>query len=359
MNIKERLENLRNMMKRKFISALLVTQDQNRRYLSGFTGSTGWLLITAKEAAIITDFRYWEQAGRESSHFRLVKVNNFAENGMIKSLLGLLKELRVKTLWFEADALSYSQYLALKENLKEIKLESKSGFVEELRAVKGKGELELIKKASTIADDAFLEIQKLIKPGITEKELAIELLYKMRKRGAEKEAFDIIVASGPNSALPHAKNTDRRIKEGDFVIFDFGAVYNGYHSDMTRTVIIGKPDKKHREIYSLVLESQRKALKTIKAGMTCGGADLLARQVIEEGGFCEYFGHGLGHGIGLAVHEEPRLRKGNEALLKAGMVVSVEPGIYIPGFGGVRIEDLVEVTEKGCRVLTRAPKEEL
>lgn len=359
MDIKERLENLRNMMKRKFIGALLVTQDQNRLYLSGFTGSTGWLLITTKEASIITDFRYWEQAGMESPHFRLVKVNNFVENGMIKALLGVLKEHRLKTLWFEADALPYSQYLALKENLKDTKLESRSGFIEEIRAVKDKGELELIKKASTIADDAFLEIQKLIKPGTTEKELAIELLYKIRKRGAEKEAFDIIVASGPNSALPHAKNTDRRIKEGDFVLFDFGAVYNGYHSDMTRTVVIGRPDKKHREIYNLVLEAQRKALRTIKAGMTCGEADLIARRVIEEGGFGEYFGHNLGHGIGLAVHEEPRLRRGSKILLNPGMVVSVEPGIYLPGFGGVRIEDIVEITEKGCRVLTRAPKDEL
>jgi len=351
--MRERVEKLRRRMEEKGIEALLVTKPENRAYLSGFDGSAGVLLITAAGASwLVTDFRYVEQATLQAPHMEVVRHG--------PQFHATLKELAEKAglqkIFFEKDHLTYGLYENLKENLG-VELVPQEGLVEGLRMVKDAGELALIKKAAAIADQAFTNILPLLRPGVSEKEIAVEFEYQMRKLGAQGNAFETIVASGPRSSLPHGHPTERRLQEGDFVTLDFGAKVDGYCSDCTRTVAIGTVDDKMREIYDLVLRAQKEALAAVRPGKKGKEIDAVARDIIAAAGHAEHFGHGLGHGVGRAVHEGPRLYPLGEELLEPGMVVTIEPGVYLPGWGGVRIEDLVVVTTDGSEIITGLSKE--
>jgi Xaa-Pro aminopeptidase len=346
----KRLQNLRNLMKKRDIEAFVIYKFVNVTYITGFTGDDSVALVTHDKAIFITDGRYTEQAQKEVKDFEVIEH----KTGIKEVLKEYIKTLGIKKLAFE-ESISYGQYRELKEFL-EIELIPQANLVETLRMVKDEEEIENIKKAQNITDKAFEYLLNFIKVGMTEKEVALELEYFMKKQGAEDLSFDTIVASGKRSSLPHGKASEKVIEKGDFVTIDFGCKVNGYCSDMTRTIVMGKANEKQKEIYNIVLEAQQKAIANLKAGLTSKEADLLARSVIEEKGYGKYFSHSLGHGVGLEVHEAPSLSFKKEEILKEGAIVTVEPGIYIPYFGGVRIEDMVLLKEDGVINLTKSSK---
>jgi len=351
--MKERISKLQTELKQAKLDALLINTPENRRYMTGFTGTAGTVLVSQEEAILITDFRYTQQAKKQSPDYRVVEF----KDSKFEKINELLKELQVETLGFEATYENYNTYLNFKEKL-DVELKPTESIVKKLRMVKSVKEIEKIKKAVEITDDAFTMIRDFLKVGVIERDVALELEFFMKRAGASDNAFDFIVASGERSALPHGVASGKRIAAGDFVTMDFGCVYDGYHSDMTRTVVVGaEPSDKHKEIYETVLKAQLESIKVIKAGMTGKEVDQIARDIITEAGFGDYFGHGLGHAVGLEIHEGPRLSPKGDTILEAGMVVTVEPGIYLPNWGGVRIEDIVVVTEDGCEILTKSPKE--
>ncbi|QYR20019.1 Xaa-Pro peptidase family protein [Paenibacillus sp. sptzw28] len=349
----KRIAEVRNKLRDLNLDALLVTSPVNRRYLSGFTGTAGALLITLSNNWLITDFRYMTQAPLEAADFTVV------EHGL--KLMETVKELALSAgivrLAFEQEHVVFSDYSVWKALLGGIQLVPESGIVEELRLIKDEAELAVMRNAAVLADITYNHILSFIKPGVSERDVALEMEMFMRRNGASSTSFETIVASGERSALPHGVASDRIIGRDEFVKLDFGAYYEGYCSDITRTVVVGTPTDKHREIYEIVLEAQLTALAGIKPGMTGREADALARDVIARHGYGECFGHGTGHGLGMEIHESPRLSKTGEIVLKPGMTVTVEPGIYIPGFGGVRIEDDIVITEDGNTLLTSSPKE--
>ena len=353
--MKKRIEKLRKRFEGAGVDALYVTNPENRFYLSGFTGTAGALLLCRDKSYLITDFRYVGQASRESPDYQVIEAAGESSEALPK----LLSENSVLLLGLEGDHLTHNQFLALREKLSGVELKNPAGLVEELRARKDKREIALIEEAVRLADEAFTEILPLIRPGVPEREVALQLEYSMRRLGAEGAGFKIIVASGYRSSLPHGVASPRIMAQGDLVTLDFGAVCGGYHSDITRTVVLGKPEKKQREIYQLVLEAQMSAIASLRAGISASEVDRAARGIIERAGYGERFGHSTGHGVGLSIHEQPRLASKDQFLLEDGMVVTVEPGIYLPGWGGVRIEDTVLVVNGGCRVLTRSPKNKL
>lgn len=346
------LEKLRLKMSQVPVDAFMVSNPNNWRFISGFTGDAGVLLISGTDAIIFTDSRYTEQAEQEAPGYQVIKT--VVEKDVIKETAD---RLGLKTIAFEKDYVTYARWEKLKERFSGQELIGVSGWVEELRAVKSEQEIEFIAKAQSIADEAFSRLLPLIKPGVTEIDLALELESTMRKLGSEGVAFPFIVVSGVRSSLPHGVPTRKQLEPGDFVTLDFGARCNGYCSDMTRTVVVGHASDKHKEIYDVVLRAQLAALEVIRPGIPAREVDLAGRRVIEEAGYGEYFGHGIGHGVGLNVHEKPAVGKTSEDMLEPGMVITVEPGIYIPGFGGVRIEDLVVVTEDGKKNLTSSQKQ--
>ncbi len=348
--MKERLEGLRKYLNENKIDACIIYKPQNRRYLSGFTGSAGYVVLTEEKNLFITDFRYVEQASVQCIDFEIVK---HTDN---RTLYDILNELGIKSLGFEEGDVTYSQYKDFIDNLNDIELIELKGVVNKLRMIKSETEIENIRRAAEIADKAFEYICTIIKPGISEREVSLELEFFMKKNGASGNSFESIVASGKRSSLPHGVATDKIIEDGDFVTLDFGCIYNGYCSDMTRTVVIGKASPKQEEIYNIVLRAQEEALKFIKPGMKGFEVDKIARDIIKESGYGDYFGHGLGHAVGMEVHESPRLSPLGKEELKPNMVVTDEPGIYLPDFGGVRIEDLVVVKENGCEILSKSPK---
>jgi Xaa-Pro aminopeptidase len=291
------------------------------------------------------------QASQQCKGFEIIEHNNE------KSIYQIINSLGIKQLSFEEDFVTYGQYKELEDKLTGISLSPLNGIVNKLRRYKDSEELSIIEKAAIITDEAFGYIIEYIKPGISEKEISFELENCMRKKGASGTSFNIIVASGIRSAMPHGVASDKLVEKGDFITMDFGCVYQGYCSDMTRTIVIGKATEKQREIYNIVLEAQQKALEAIKPGISTKEVDRVARNVISTYGYGKYFGHGLGHGVGLEIHEEPRLSPLGKDILEAGMVITNEPGIYIPDFGGVRIEDLVVVTHDGNKVLSKSPKQ--
>jgi len=349
-----RLENLRHKLAEAELDAILVSQGENRRYLSGFTGSAGFLLISDGRAILATDFRYVEQAQSQAPDFEIFQI----QGELPVWFPDLASSLNVKRIGFEANDLSCSAFQKLvgMKGDKSIEFVPTEEMVESLRAIKDDGELELITRAVELADAAFEEIAPKICPGMKEKEVAWEIERFLREKGSESVPFDLIVASGPNSALPHATPSERSILPGEPMVIDIGARIGGYSSDLSRAICPGNKDKTFVKIYDLVLGAQLTAIATIETGMSGEQADALARTVIEQGGYGEAFGHGLGHGVGLAPHEQPRLGRGSSTVLSDGMVFTIEPGIYIKGWGGVRIED-VAVMEKGkVRVLSRARK---
>lgn len=349
----DRVSKLRSKLSELGGDAILVTNAVNRRYLTGFTGSSGVVLITAGEAALLTDFRYRDQAPQQAAGFQVV------EHGanVYDDVAGLLRKWGVGTLLFEERDVNYATYASISEKLAPIKLKTSEGAVERLRMIKDDGELAIIQEAADLADRTFSHILQFIKPGVSEADIALELEFYMRSHGATSTSFDTIVASGERSALPHGVASERVIRQGDFVTLDFGAYYRGYVSDITRTVVVGKPSDEQREIYGIVLESQLHALEHLRPGLTGREGDALTRDIITRYGYGEYFGHGTGHGIGMEVHEAPRLSRNEDTILTPGMTVTVEPGIYLPDFGGVRIEDDVVMTDDGIKILTRSPKE--
>lgn len=356
--MRNRLEDVRARLREARVDALLVSTPENRRWLSGFTGSAGWLLITQKDAVLATDFRYVEQACRQAPGFRVLRIG-----GSYDWFPRLALEVEAHRIGFEATHLTVATYQALVSALKEaqaegVSLQATQGLVENLRMRKGPEELALIARAVSIADEALRQVAPTIQEGETERAVAWRLEKAMRELGAEALAFETIVASGPNGALPHHRPSDRPIGKGETIVIDFGARYQGYCADLTRTFCLGEPDETFRKVYDIVLTAQLTAMATIQAGIKAGEADGIARKIIEDAGYKENFGHSLGHGIGLAVHEAPRLGPGSETPLEDGMVFTIEPGIYLPGWGGVRIEDTVVLENGKVRTLTTLPKRE-
>lgn len=350
------LSKLRPVIAQQNLDALLVSKMENCRYLSGFSGSSGWLLISQNQAVLATDFRYLEQAKKEAPDFNITQI----KGDLAHWLPELTSEFGWRKLGFEANTLAFAVYGQLNEKItaKQIKLEliSTTNLVENLRSVKEESELELIIKAVELTDAAFNQVKSGIRPGITEKQAAWEIEKYLREGGSDGIAFDVIVASGPNSALPHARPTERVICPGEPVIIDMGAKLDGYYSDFSRTLCFGKPDKTLIELYNIVLKAQLTAIGGIRTGMTASEADKLARDVIEQAGYGKDFGHGSGHGIGLEVHEAPAIGPTSQDSLTDGMVFTVEPGIYIPGWGGVRIEDVVSLEKGRAKLLTKSEK---
>jgi Xaa-Pro aminopeptidase len=351
-----RVSRLRQLMAEKRVAGVLITSPENRRYLSGFTGSAGVLIITAHRQAIATDFRYYEQAGVECPDWELFEVSPDFD-GKIPDVLREL-ELGGQPVGFEAAQVPVDQWRRWQSALDEhTPLVETTNLVETLRLSKNPSELRAIRQSVALADQALDHIYGWMRPGITERQVAWELESAMRSRGASAVAFEVIVASGPNGALPHARSGDRVIQAGEPVVLDLGCVVEGYCSDATRTVCLGRPsDDRYMELWNLVLKAQQAAESGIKAGITGMEGDRLAREVIAAAGYGEHFGHGLGHGVGLAIHEDPRLSITYSDPLPAGSVVTVEPGIYLAGWGGVRTEDMVVVREERVEVLTNAAK---
>ncbi len=349
---KQRVDRLRKLLEQHDLEALFVTNAVNRRYLSGFTGSSGYLVVTPQDAILFTDFRYREQAPQQAKDFRVIEH----QADPAETIAATLKELGVTRLGFEQHDLSYASYQSYQSKLG-VTLVAADKLIEQLRMVKDEQEVQLIETACELVDRTYEHMLGFIKPGMTERDVALELEFYMRANGADSTSFSTIVVSGVRSSLPHGGPTDKVLEKGDFVTLDFGAYMNGYCSDITRTVVLGEPTDRHREIYDIVLEAQLTALERIRPGMTGKEADAIARDLIARYGYGEHFGHGLGHGLGMEIHEEPRLSRTGEYVLEPGMIVTVEPGIYIPGFGGVRIEDDVVVTETGVRRLTKSSKQ--
>lgn len=347
-----RVNNLREQMKSEGISSFLITSPYNLRYLTGFTGTTGLALIGLEEAFFITDFRYTEQAAKQCVGFKIVKN----VGPILEVVADLVESKNIENLGFEESFVPFKQYAEL-ERLLEVDLIPVSGMVEELREVKDEEEIAIVEKACEIADKAFSHILTYIKPGMTEIQVANELDFYMRSLGASSVSFETIVASGLRSAMPHGVASEKVIEQGDMITIDFGCYYNGYVSDMTRTISLGEPSDKLREIYNVVKEAQQKVLDVAKPGMTGVELDAVARDYIASKGYGEAFGHSTGHGIGLEIHEGPNVSKLAEKAFVPGNIITNEPGIYLPGIGGVRIEDDMLVTENGIKRLTHSEKE--
>ncbi|TFD92256.1 Xaa-Pro peptidase family protein [Jeotgalibacillus sp. R-1-5s-1] len=346
-----KLEKLRKELAGK-ADGMLITSTYNRRYLTNFTGSAGAVLISADEAVFITDFRYTEQAEEQGQGFTVITH----KGPITEEIASQCKRLGIKKLGIESDHLVLSTYRSYEKTI-DAELVPLSGVIEKIRLIKTDSEIKILKEAADIADAAFKHILDFIQPGKSEIEVSNELEFFMRKAGAVSSSFDIIVASGHRSALPHGVASDKIIEKGDFVTLDYGALHKGYVSDMTRTLAVGEPDAKLKEIYQVTLDAQLKAMDGIRPGMTGKEADALARDYIASKGYGEYFGHSLGHGIGLEVHEGPGLSFRSDIVLEENMIVTVEPGIYLPGIGGVRIEDDTVLTADGNETLTHSTKE--
>jgi len=353
MSFANRLQQIRETLSAQGWDALLVSQPENRRYLSGFTGSAGYLLITPTASLLLTDSRYIEQAGRQSPTFEVVQVNGEFHS----HLPGLTADHGLKTVAFESAHVTVAEFAKWHAAAPEVNWVSTERVVENRRMVKDDDELAAIRQAVHLTDEAFAHVTSLLRPGAPESAIAWEIECYMRTHGAEKVAFELIVASGPNAAMPHATASERAIRAGEPVVLDIGAVVAGYHSDMTRTVSVGRTPKRLAKIHEIVLLAQQVAEAILQPGMTGREADQVAREVIGAAGFGPNFGHSLGHGVGLAIHEGPRLSRLSDDVLQPGMAVTVEPGIYLPGWGGVRIEDLVVITSDGCEVLTQSRRD--
>jgi Xaa-Pro aminopeptidase len=352
--MKNRLKRLQGTLSKENLDFLLVTVLPHVRYLSGYSGTNGIIVVSAKSSVFLTDFRYKEQAKQQVRNMKAVTVERDLFSGLAD--LAGLKGKRIK-LGFETKHLSCQVYRRLKSLLPDCLLVPTEGIVESLTIKKDKGEIEKIKKAVRITDRAFSEILDFIKPGVKELDVAAELEYRMKKHGSSAPSFETIVASGKRGALPHGIASGKRIRKGEFVTMDFGAIFEGYTADMTRTVLVGKASKKQKRLYDLVLKAQRRAVSKARAKMRACDLDKSARDVIKRAGYAKYFGHGLGHGIGLVVHDNPAVNPTNQLHLEPGMVITIEPGVYLPNWGGVRIEDDILITPRGCQNLTKSEKD--
>ncbi|WP_100373446.1 M24 family metallopeptidase [Bacillus sp. FJAT-45037] len=348
-----RIEALRSELKKKGLDGLLITSAHNRQYMTTFTGTAGVAIISESKAVFITDFRYMEQAHEQAKGFEIVQHTG----PIFEEVAKQVEAMNIKELGFEQAHLTYEFHQIYNKAIESATLVPVAGLVESLRMIKDANEIQLISEAAEIADAAFSHITSFIRPGLTELEVSNELEFFMRKQGAASSSFDIIVASGYRSALPHGVASEKVIEKGELVTLDFGAYYKGYCSDITRTVAVGKVNDELKKIYDTVLEAQLKGMNGIKPGMTGKEADALTRDYITEQGYGEYFGHSTGHGLGMEVHEGPSLSVKSSTELKPGMIVTVEPGIYIAGVGGTRIEDDTLITETGNKSFTKSTKD--
>ena len=348
-----RLVKLRSQFEALGLDAFLVTYAPHLRYLSGFSGSNGLGLITRRSSVLITDGRYEEQVKSEVKGWKV-----------IISQLALFDELRDRGLLrpgvrvgFDGNSLLYTQFKDLKRAIPTAKFLPKVDCIEQIAIIKEQSEIDAIRKAVGITDRVFEEILELIRPGMSELDVAAEISYRQRKHGAERDAFETIVASGERGALPHGRASAKKLRRGELVTLDFGCVVDGYHSDMTRTIALGKPGADEKKIYNVVYTAQQKAVDKARSGLAAKSLDAVARDHIKEKGFDKFYRHSLGHGIGLQIHEPPRISVLSKAVLASGNVITVEPGIYVPRIGGVRIEDDVVITSGSCEVLNRSPKD--
>jgi len=349
----KRIAEIKKKARRDNFDGVIVTHMDYIRYLTGFTGSAGLLMITGTEAHFLTDFRYKDQAARQVKGAKVSIVKG--------DPVTCLKDFprfngKNRTYGYDLETTTVGARQRLGSVLSQCLLVPDSALFAELGWVKDRDELASIKKAVEISDLAFERIVNIITPGIREREIAAELEYQMMMLGSEKPAFESIIASGVNSAMPHAGVSSRKVKKGEFITMDFGATVNGYVSDITRTVVVGKATQRQKKIYGIVLRAQKAGIRKVKAGVMCSAVDQTARSIITKAGYGKEFGHGTGHGIGFFVHVGPRVSSVSNDKLMVNNVITVEPGIYISGWGGVRIEDDVVVTRKGCNVLNRAPK---
>jgi Xaa-Pro aminopeptidase len=351
--MRNRIKRLQKVVAKENLDFLLVSFLPHVRYLSGYSGTNGIILVSPGGSVFLTDFRYREQAGQQVKGMKVT----VAERDLFSSLSNLpqLKGRRVK-LGFETDHLSCSVYRKLKSLLPDCLLVPTEKIVEFLTVKKDESEIERIRQAAKITDRVFSEILDFVKPGVRELELSAELEYRMKRYGSAAPSYETIVASGTRSAMPHGVASRKKIARNEFVTFDFGAVFEGYTADLTRTVVAGKANKKQKEVYNVVLRAEKLAISKARSGMKACDLDRTARSVIKRAGFGKHFGHGLGHGIGLVIHDNPAVNSTNQQLLEAGMVITIEPGVYIPNWGGVRIEDDVLITPRGCKVLTTSEK---
>ncbi|MHB8174043.1 MAG: M24 family metallopeptidase [Nitrospirota bacterium] len=349
----KRLDCLRMQLKSEGADAFLVTNLTNVSYLTGFTGSSGYAIVTENKAVFLTDSRYQTQSKDEVEGYDII-----IQKGRISEEFGkLLRELGARKIAFESRNVSFDFHGALLKEMAGAEFLPLKDAVEKLRAVKDEDEIEKISEAVRRAEGGFRENISRISSGMVESETALGLEFNIRGFGARKVPFDIIVASGERAALPHGIASGKEMREGDTLIIDFGGEAHGYQSDITRSGVLGEADRKQSEIYDIVLEAQRRAIEKVRAGVSCREVDEAARGHIAAKGFGDYFGHGLGHGVGLEVHEAPSVSYLSEDVLKEGMVITIEPGIYIPGWGGFRIEDMVLVTAEGCETMTSLPKD--
>lgn len=339
------------------VEALLLTNAANMRYVAGFTGE-GYVYLSEKHSLIVTDSRYTVAAAAECPGYQVIK---WGKKGYYEPLMKSVKEDGIRALGIEDEEMTVAGFNRLQEIIREagveIQTESLKDYVTAYRGIKTPEEIAKIKEAEAIGDRAFARLLPKLGPGMTEKEVAARIEFLMKEEGAEGFSFDTIAASGIHSAMPHAVPADKKLAEGDFLTMDFGCRYMGYCSDMTRTVVIGQASIRQREIYDTVLRAQQAALAGMRPCMTGKEIDALARDVIRDAGYGDYFGHSLGHSVGLDIHEKPVFSQKEETVIRSGMVITVEPGIYIEDFGGVRIEDVVVMTEDGCENITHSPKE--
>ena len=335
------------------IDAALITSDVNRRYYTGFVSSAGTLLVTRKEAVLLLDSRYVEAGSKKVTDAKVMLMTDMA-----KQLNELFEEFGVKTVGIESGYMTVESLFSLRRTLNVTILDEPylNEVILKQRCIKSAEEMQEIRAAQAITDKAFLHMLDIIKPGLVEKDLQLELDYFMLKNGATGLAFETILAAGANGSMPHAVPGLNKVKEGDFVTMDFGAAHNGYCSDMTRTVAVGKISEEQKKVYDLVYKAQTSAVDAVRAGVPCNSIDAVARDMIYKAGYEGKFGHGLGHSLGLEIHENPRFSPICDVITEAGMVLSVEPGIYLEGRFGVRIEDIVEITENGCDVITKSEK---
>ena len=350
-----RVQKLRERIAKDDLDALFLSNNENRRYISGFVSSAGYLFVTQDEAVICTDFRYTELAEQQAPGWRVDRIGNKPD-----WLPKLVNEFEITTLGFEADDMTVGTLERFKKALKEgdadPELKPTTGIGVGLRAYKDPEELELLQRAIDIGDRAFEETVSQLVAGMTEKEAAWIFEKAVRELGAESISFDTIVAAGPNAARPHHATSDTPLAEGQTIVFDCGARYQGYCSDLTRTVVLGEADDEMKRVYDIVLTAQLAAISMVEAGMTGEECDAIARKIITEAGHENEFGHSLGHGLGLEVHENPGVGPNAKGKLENGMPFTIEPGIYIPGWGGVRIEDVVVLEDGKARVLSHAAK---
>jgi Xaa-Pro aminopeptidase len=347
-----RLTALRERFTDRGVESFLIATREDIRYFSGFSGTSGLLLVSREDATLLTDFRYQEQSRLEVGDMPV----RIAERQPTEELVRMERAAFGRALGFDPTGVSHRFYSALRTGLSGVSLVPVESALGELTAVKDAEEIERIARAVQIGDAVFDSVVTELVPGVSERDIVAEIDYRLMRTGAEGSSFDTIVAAGNRSSMPHARPTDAKLAEGDLVILDFGAFYEGYASDMTRTLSLGKPDAKQQAVYDIVLEAQVRAIGAATAGMRCCDLDGVARSTIAEAGYGEAFGHSLGHGVGLRIHDGPHLSRTNEAALVEGMVVTIEPGIYLSGWGGVRIEDLVVIESDGARDLTKSPK---